>query len=125
VSPAALLEALAARGVELAVTDGRLRCRPAGRLTPELRAALVEHKPALLRLLATRPCVPLSPGVDGYCPIHARHLTHGEFTASVCWWGAPERAPSGHKARGLTADELERLIVYVPGAGLSHDDGNN
>jgi hypothetical protein len=49
-----LLDALSAAGVLLAVEDGRLRIdAPAGALTPELRAALAEHKAALLAHLAS------------------------------------------------------------------------
>jgi hypothetical protein len=48
----ALLESLRSLGVRLSASGDRLRFRaPVGVLTPELRAALVEEKPALLAAL--------------------------------------------------------------------------
>jgi tubulysin polyketide synthase-like protein len=57
-TPDALLAELRARGVEL-TADGDALCYrgPKGSVTPELRALLVEQKPALLRLLTPRPTV--------------------------------------------------------------------
>ena len=54
----ALLTALRTRGVEL-TADGNALCYrgPKGSVTPELRALLVEQKPALLRLLTPPPAV--------------------------------------------------------------------
>src|SRR6266536_2515893 len=49
--PTELLAELSRRGVELAVEGERLRFRPQEAITLELRAALVEHKSVLLRLL--------------------------------------------------------------------------
>ena len=49
---AALLQSLCSLGVQLSASGDRLRFRaPVGVLTPELRAALVEQKPALLAAL--------------------------------------------------------------------------
>ena len=52
-TPEALLSRLAALNVKLTAAGGRLRVEaPAGALTDELRAALAEHKRALLDLLS-------------------------------------------------------------------------
>jgi aspartate racemase len=49
-----LLDTLAQRGVQLSADGERLRCRaPQGALTPEIRAALEAHKPAILASLRT------------------------------------------------------------------------
>jgi hypothetical protein len=50
--PSEVLAELNRRGVEIAVDGDRLRYRPQDAVTPELRAALAEHKVALLTLLA-------------------------------------------------------------------------
>ena len=50
--PTELLAELTRRGVEVAVDGDRLRFRPQSAVTPDLRAALIEHKPGLIRLLA-------------------------------------------------------------------------
>jgi TubC N-terminal docking domain len=47
-----LLHRLRAEGFELALDGDRLRIRPAGRVTPELREAIHRHKAELLRVLA-------------------------------------------------------------------------
>lgn len=53
VAPAApLLQRLLAAGFEVAVTDNRLRVRPAGRITPALRDELTARKPELLAVLS-------------------------------------------------------------------------
>src|SRR5207253_6081793 len=55
-TPTSLLSACAGRGIVLFVDGGRLRFRaPAGAMTPELRAAVVAHKAALLAHLAAHP----------------------------------------------------------------------
>jgi hypothetical protein len=51
VGPIELLAELTRRGVEIVVAGGRLRFRPQGAVTPDLRAALAEHKTELLKLL--------------------------------------------------------------------------
>ena len=48
-----VLAELTRRGVEVAVVGDRLRFRPLEAVTPDLRAALVEHKADLIRLLGT------------------------------------------------------------------------
>jgi hypothetical protein len=69
--PTDVLAELTRRGVEVAVAGDRLRFRPQDAVTPELRAALIEHKADLIRLLggdddvawrleAMRPQVPRS-----------------------------------------------------------------
>lgn len=60
-TPAELLDEASHRGVRLFVVGSELRFRaPRGALTPELKAALVEHKSALLELLG-RPAAPPRP----------------------------------------------------------------
>lgn len=49
--PADVLEELNRRGVAIAVAGDRLRFRPQDAVTPDLRAALLEHKTDLIRLL--------------------------------------------------------------------------
>lgn len=49
--PTELLAELSRRGVAIAVAGDRLRFRPQDAVTPDLRAALVEHKADLIRLL--------------------------------------------------------------------------
>jgi hypothetical protein len=49
-----LLAALSARGLAVRADGGRLVVRPAGVLTAGERAALVEHRAAVLKLLAMR-----------------------------------------------------------------------
>jgi hypothetical protein len=66
---AAFLDNLKARGAVLTVNGDRIRIRaPAQVVTPEVREALVQHKPDLLRLLTgpspTRKCPPFR-FVDG------------------------------------------------------------
>ena len=46
-----VVERLVARGVLLVVAGDRLRFRPRGAVTPELREALIEHKAEVVRLL--------------------------------------------------------------------------
>src|SRR5215203_2036918 len=49
--PTEVLAELTRRGVEIAVEGDRLRFRPQTAVTDDLRAALVEHKADLIRLL--------------------------------------------------------------------------
>ncbi len=62
-----VLEALRARGVTLEAAGDRLRYRPSQLVPPDLRAALVAHKPELLRLLTRARPSPagLDPQLDG------------------------------------------------------------
>jgi hypothetical protein len=52
VGPTELLAELSQRGVEIAVDGDRLCYRPKEAVTPDLRAALIEHKDGLIRLLS-------------------------------------------------------------------------
>ena len=52
--PAEVLAELTRRGVEVAVDGDRLRFRPQGAVTPDLRAALIQHKADVIRLLVLR-----------------------------------------------------------------------
>ncbi len=59
-----LLRELSARGVELWPRGSKLKVKaPPGAVTPELRRALVELKPAVLRVLRWDPLIP-----DGWTP---------------------------------------------------------
>src|SRR5262245_10898213 len=51
VRPTEVLAELTRRGVEIAVDGDRLRFRPQDAVTADLRAALIEHKADLIRLL--------------------------------------------------------------------------
>src|SRR4051794_11547003 len=51
--PTEVLAELTRRGIEVAVDGDRLRFRPQGAVTPDLRAALIEHKSGLIRLLGS------------------------------------------------------------------------
>ncbi len=53
-SPDDVLRELAERGVTLVADGERLRARPREAITPDLRAALLAHKPDLMRLLGDR-----------------------------------------------------------------------
>lgn len=53
-TPEGILEELKMSGAHVEAVGDKLRCRaPVGVLTPELRQAMAEHKPALLRLLSS------------------------------------------------------------------------
>lgn len=113
----AILDQARSRGIRLSVTGGELRYRaPAGALTPELRAGLVEHKPVILALL--RP----APDPCPCCGSTVRWVSvHGAVVCPLChppaapwlvatWIGeavspAPDRARAGPprgRGEGLT-----------------------
>jgi hypothetical protein len=75
------IPAAARGGVTLSLHGDRLRYRsPAGALTPDLRAAVTEHKPALIHILSTSPDSP----------------EYGEALVGVMaalGWGRVERRP--------------------------------
>ena len=60
----AFLEHLQGDGFTLSVNQSRLRVAPVSSLTPELRAGIVAHKAALLRLLAAPK--PAEPNAEQY-----------------------------------------------------------
>lgn len=99
---AELLQALAARGVRLKVADGRLSVRaPKGALTDEIKAALRDHRPALLRIIS--------------------RTSRAGAAASNCWFcSAPWRAgwltcPTCRASvPGLTTDDADD-VAYGPG----------
>ena len=81
-SASQLLATLTASGVTVEAVDDRLRIdAPQGTLTPELRSALVEQKPALLELLRIpgrpRPLHLLCAGCKGF-------FMHEP--ATLCYW---------------------------------------
>lgn len=52
-----LIESLSASGIQLSVTDGRLKIdAPAGVLTVEMKTEMAVHKPELLRLISSALC---------------------------------------------------------------------
>ncbi len=55
-------------GITVKVEEGRLMAAPSERLTPELKAAIKAHKPALVSLLEP------SRSSDEGCPEHWRHI---------------------------------------------------
>ena len=93
-----LLAALTALGATVQAVDDRLRIEaPAGALTPEIRSALTEQKPALLALLREpprlRPLHLLCAGCKGY-------FMHEP--ATFCYWCRSKRdsRPAGEPCPG-------------------------
>ena len=79
-SPVALLCALEDLGCDLAVVAGRLRVWPASRLTETLRAAIREHRAALIVLVQS-----CDPGVVSRRQVFARQWTLERTTSfQVC-----------------------------------------
>ena len=95
-----LLDLLAGRGVEITATGDRLHVDAAkGVLTPELRVALVEHKPALLELLCRPDDPPPQPAAEP--PWVGQRITIEDLPAFKERWGLrvarmtwPEGSPS-------------------------------
>jgi uncharacterized protein YbaR (Trm112 family) len=100
-----LFTELRRRQIRLSVLpDGRLKVEPKGAATSEELALLKEHKPELLRLLATSLCpkcdgplaVESGPGwLHRWCPVAPGHWDE--------WRGVPE--PRGRK---LMAEQIAR-----------------
>ena len=81
-TPAELLTELGRRGVVLTADGDSLNIdAPRGAVTPELLAALREHKPRLIRFLQ-----PPEPVTDGRCTVHGRFLTFAEALHGACSW---------------------------------------
>lgn len=92
-TPAQVLNEARRRGIELRAVGDKLRFRPVKSVTPELLAALREHKPALLALLqppaASRYDVPAGWTAEswvkrlrylaGICIVPARAIELGEW----------------------------------------------
>ncbi len=66
-TPAALVSACRAAGVQLSPRDGQIILRPAGALRPDLRAALVANKPDVLALLQAERTI--GTGTGAPCPV--------------------------------------------------------
>jgi hypothetical protein len=81
VTPLELVEQARAEGLTLEAAGDRLRVRPKDRLPPELRAALIAQKPAILQLLGA------SPAADD--PEVARRVD--AFRAQLAAWTAEDR----------------------------------
>jgi hypothetical protein len=103
----ALLDHAKAAGLTLeAAPDGRLLVTPRSRLTPELRAALLEHKAALLAALAgPRPPEPPDPVP---VPAEAVALRVAAFRAQLAAW-----TTGGHS--GVPLLTLQDLPASGPG----------
>ncbi len=89
----AVLKHLRSFGARVSVVGDRIHVEaPVGILTPDLKAALAENKPALLKLL--RPfSAPVVLGSDGEDPLDYRFnpLT-GAWTNEPNWWTHPAQA---------------------------------
>ncbi len=93
-----LLAALTALGATVQAVEDRLRIQaPPGALTPELRSALAEQKPALLDLL--RPVPRLRP-LHLLCAGCQRYFMHEP--AMLCYWcrSKRHRRPAGKPCEG-------------------------
>jgi hypothetical protein len=120
VGPAELLAELTRRGVEIAVEGDRLRFRPQDAVTPDLRAALIEHKTDLIRLLspndevtwrieAMRPQVPRIGTIPVLLARPEAKTAPGGTCVSCGDWLAPDR-----RIRCvLCVSAIERLLNEV------------
>jgi hypothetical protein len=89
---ASLLSELTRRGVSLEPRGAVLHYRaPCGSLTPELRAALVKHKPTVLALLQNRVAALRAAG-DAAARIH-EHCALCKRCPPPWEWGTPEEPP--------------------------------
>lgn len=97
--PAALLDLLTARGVTAEPVDGKLRCRPRGAITPEVRRVVRKHGRALLRFLREQ--------AAGAAAVDATE-SHADLEARRFWAVAvPHRDGSGY------FDPVEAGVVAV------------
>ncbi|MHB8763134.1 MAG: TubC N-terminal docking domain-related protein [Deferrisomatales bacterium] len=108
----ALLRDIEAQGIRLEAQGDRLRVdAPAGALTPELRAALAEHKPELLRVLAAGAGAPGPFTCDG-CPNRGRPATPGAtWRATVANWCSVYREAWRELAAALEHTGRPRAIA--------------
>lgn len=87
-TPQQLLSELQSRGIEVVVVGTALRYRPVAAVTPELKAAMQENKPDLLRILAAGEAAE-----DGDTPFA---LTPAEIAERAALWllmGQPRTWP--------------------------------
>jgi len=54
-----IIERCQRAGIQLSLNGTKLRVMPASKVTPELKAALLQHKPEILRLLPSRQVQPV------------------------------------------------------------------
>src|SRR5437764_3160967 len=121
---AELLGALQRRGVDLVLSGDRIRYRPRGAVTPELRSALIEHKAELLALLAEddhavrwraeamRPRVPPTGPIPAMC---ARRLSS---VPDGCCLSCGEPLPPGNRYRCEPCVQAAWLVLReVRGGG--------
>ena len=98
---ATLLDRLRSLGASVSLVGDKLRAEaPAGTLTDDLKAALIEHKAELVRLL--RPAPDLPPPVCDRCggALFWQSIAYGPWTCARCYppqarrlvarWSSPE-----------------------------------
>jgi hypothetical protein len=112
-TPAELLRRCAERGLTVSVSEDRTKLRivPTQKLDPDLRAALVAHKPVLLQLLAGPPLA-----ADGLPAEHCRAC------GSPNWWTSAAR-PGWHCSYCDERPEpftQGRVVVIAAGAWGRH-----
>ena len=123
-----VIDELRERGVELRlVGDGQISAHPRNALDDDARAAIVEHKPALLRLLRQEPCGPPEDAVrqrerelrerlpettrnGGH--IMLRAVRPGEYAPGICVT-CREPAPFGWMRCQVCAEAARRLVAQL------------
>lgn len=106
-TPSELLATLTASGATIQAVEDRLRIEaPVGTLTPALRSALAEQKPALLSLLR-QPAGPRS--VHLLCVECKSYFMHEP--ATLCYWCRSKRdcRPEGEPCKGC-GEACERCL---------------
>jgi hypothetical protein len=123
---AGLVDLMSHLGVRLSAAEGRLRVdAPAGVLTEELRAALVEHKPAILAILAGPPAepdpeAPASEFGRWLSALVAYHEATGRLKPLRPWPPGPSRdgegGPPGVEAVDAIEDRETEAVGGIPAA---------
>ena len=123
-----VIDELRERGVELRlVGDGQISAHPRNALDDDARAAIVEHKPALLRLLRQEPCGPPEDAVrqrerelrerlpettrnGGH--IMLRAVRPGEYAAGICITCREPAAPGWMRCQ-VCAEAARRVVAKL------------
>jgi hypothetical protein len=127
-SLADFLGAVNGAGLRLASVGGRLRLvGPPGALTPEIKAGAVEHRAAILSLLARgngaaappEP-IPASEGLEAAQPVEDAAVTIGgrDYPYRRRWWGDSLLPPDGYLAFD-TETEVVNLRRAIPRLALA------